>query len=58
MLHHVELWVADLECGKSQWGWLPGELGYQQFQDWPAGRSWAVRRDLPGHRAVSLHVSR
>jgi catechol 2,3-dioxygenase-like lactoylglutathione lyase family enzyme len=40
MLHHVELWVPDLERGKAQWGWLLGELGYQQFQDWPAGRSW------------------
>jgi hypothetical protein len=40
MLHHVELWVLDLERGKAQWGWLLGELGYQQFQDWPAGRSW------------------
>lgn len=42
MLHHVELWVPDLERGKAQWGWLLGELGYQQFQDWPAGRSWLL----------------
>jgi len=42
MLHHVELWVPDLERGKAQWGWLLGELGYQQFQDWPAGRSWRL----------------
>jgi catechol 2,3-dioxygenase-like lactoylglutathione lyase family enzyme len=39
-LHHVELWVPDLERGIAQWGWLLGELGYDQFQDWPAGRSW------------------
>ena len=42
MLHHVELWVPDLERGKAQWGWLLGELGYRQFQDWPAGRSWRL----------------
>lgn len=42
LLHHVELWVPDLERGKTQWGWLLGELGYQQFQDWPAGRSWRL----------------
>ena len=42
LLHHVELCVPDLERGKAQWGWLLGELGYQQFQDWPAGRSWRV----------------
>ena len=42
MLHHVELWVPDLERGKGQWGWLLGELGYRQFQDWPTGRSWLL----------------
>jgi catechol 2,3-dioxygenase-like lactoylglutathione lyase family enzyme len=42
MLHHVELWIPDLERGKAQWGWLLGELGYRQFQDWPDGRSWLL----------------
>jgi len=42
VLHHVELWVPELERGKAQWGWLLGELGYRQFQDWPAGRSWLL----------------
>jgi catechol 2,3-dioxygenase-like lactoylglutathione lyase family enzyme len=40
MLHHVELWVPDLEGAAGPWGWLLGELGWKQFQDWPAGRSW------------------
>jgi catechol 2,3-dioxygenase-like lactoylglutathione lyase family enzyme len=39
-LHHVELWVPDLERAVAQWGWLLGELGWAPFQDWPAGRSW------------------
>jgi catechol 2,3-dioxygenase-like lactoylglutathione lyase family enzyme len=39
-LHHVELWVPDLERAVAQWGWLLGGLGWTQFQDWPAGRSW------------------
>jgi catechol 2,3-dioxygenase-like lactoylglutathione lyase family enzyme len=39
-LHHVELWVPDLDRAISSWGWLLTELGYEQFQDWPAGRSW------------------
>jgi hypothetical protein len=34
--------VPDLEREKTQWGWLLGELGYQQFQDWPAGHSWRL----------------
>jgi catechol 2,3-dioxygenase-like lactoylglutathione lyase family enzyme len=24
----------------TSWGWLLGALGYEPFQDWPAGRSW------------------
>ncbi|MBT0767373.1 VOC family protein [Kineosporia sp. J2-2] len=40
LLHHVELWVPDLTRAVDEWGWLLGELGYGQFQDWPAGRSW------------------
>jgi catechol 2,3-dioxygenase-like lactoylglutathione lyase family enzyme len=40
MLHHVELWVPDLEGAVEPWGWLLGELGWVRFQDWPAGRSW------------------
>ncbi|MCM2421394.1 MULTISPECIES: VOC family protein [unclassified Streptomyces] len=42
LLHHVELWVADLPAATAGWGWLLGELGYTPFQDWPAGRSWKL----------------
>jgi catechol 2,3-dioxygenase-like lactoylglutathione lyase family enzyme len=41
-LHHVELWVPNLERAKGHWGWLLARLGYEQFQDWPAGRSWVL----------------
>jgi len=41
-VHHIELWVPDLERGKAQWGWLLNELGYQPSQDRPAGRSWRL----------------
>jgi catechol 2,3-dioxygenase-like lactoylglutathione lyase family enzyme len=41
-LHHVELWVPDLARAVRSWGWLLGELGYQEFQSWPAGRSWRL----------------
>jgi catechol 2,3-dioxygenase-like lactoylglutathione lyase family enzyme len=41
-LHHVELWVPDLDRATAEWGWLLGRLGYEQFQDWPAGRSWRL----------------
>ncbi|GAA1893846.1 VOC family protein [Asanoa iriomotensis] len=41
-LHHVELWVPDLNRAVTSWGWLLTALGYEQFQDWPAGRSWRL----------------
>ena len=39
-LHHVEMWVPNLDRATATWGWLLGELGYDIFQDWPGGRSW------------------
>ncbi len=41
-LHHLELWVPELDRAIAQWGWLLTELGYLPFQDWPAGRSWRL----------------
>lgn len=28
MLHHLTLWVPDLERAQESWSWLLGELGY------------------------------
>lgn len=39
-LHHVELWVGDLEQARAQWGWLLGSLGWERAQDWPEGSLW------------------
>ncbi|GIG95879.1 hypothetical protein Pma05_24520 [Plantactinospora mayteni] len=39
-LHHVEIWVPDLDRATTSWGWLLGELGWTPYQSWPAGRSW------------------
>jgi len=41
-LHHLELWVPDLPRAVESWGWLLGELGYEEFQAWDAGRSWRL----------------
>lgn len=41
-LHHVEIWVADLESAIATWGWLLTELGYSLYQEWPNGRSWRL----------------
>lgn len=42
MLHHIELWVPDLDRAVAEWGWLLQSLGYRVFQEWPAGRSWRL----------------
>ena len=39
-LHHVELWVPDLEGSLRPWGWLLGELGWTVFQEFKGGRSF------------------
>lgn len=39
-LHHVELWVPNLDRAVVSFGWLLSALGYEPFQDWPGGKSW------------------
>lgn len=39
-LHHLELYVRDLERSSELWGWLLTELGYVAFQEWDEGISW------------------
>jgi hypothetical protein len=34
--------VPDLARADAQWGWLLGQLGYQPYQSWAAGRSWRL----------------
>src|SRR5688500_13783608 len=39
-LHHVEIFVSDLERSVEFWGWLLPELGFELYQTWPEGRSY------------------
>ncbi|GAB4047336.1 VOC family protein [Catellatospora paridis] len=39
-LHHVEVWVPDLDATERSWGWLLTELGWVEHQRWDAGVSW------------------
>jgi catechol 2,3-dioxygenase-like lactoylglutathione lyase family enzyme len=41
-IHHVELWVPDLDRATSSFGWLLGALGYQTHQNWEHGCSWLL----------------
>jgi catechol 2,3-dioxygenase-like lactoylglutathione lyase family enzyme len=51
-IHHVELWVPNLDRAIVSWGWLLTALGYGMFQDWPGGRSW-----LSGHAYIVVEQS-
>ncbi|MGH8826821.1 MAG: DivIVA domain-containing protein [Jiangellaceae bacterium] len=39
-LHHLELWVRDLDVATRSIGWLFERLGWTLFQVWENGRSW------------------
>ncbi len=41
-LHHVEIYVKDLEVSKKFWGWLLRKLGYQEYQTWEYGVSFIL----------------
>jgi uncharacterized protein len=42
LLHHVEIYCADLKAKTDFWGWFLGLLGYHLYQDWPGGRSYRL----------------
>lgn len=39
-LHHVEIYVRDLEAANGFWSWLLARLGYQPYQEWDEGFAW------------------
>lgn len=41
-LHHVELWVPDLDRAVASFGWLLAAMGYSLYQEWDKGRSWRL----------------
>jgi len=42
MLHHVEIYVADLDRSVAFWRPLLERLGWTAYQSWPGGRSWRL----------------
>jgi catechol 2,3-dioxygenase-like lactoylglutathione lyase family enzyme len=63
MLHHVEIYVSNLDKSVEFWSWLLTELGYEQYQKWELGISWKYQEtylvfvqaeerflDVPYHR--------
>jgi len=41
-LHHVELWVIDLDEARREWGWLLERLGYELDGEWDEGSTWIL----------------
>jgi catechol 2,3-dioxygenase-like lactoylglutathione lyase family enzyme len=41
-LHHVEIYVADLERSTRFWGWLLEYFGWRKYQQWEQGASWKL----------------
>jgi catechol 2,3-dioxygenase-like lactoylglutathione lyase family enzyme len=39
-LHHVELWVADLDLVRDDWAWLLEQVGLSRLSAWPGGETW------------------
>jgi catechol 2,3-dioxygenase-like lactoylglutathione lyase family enzyme len=41
-LHHIEIYVSNLERSCEFWGWFLEFLGYSPFQVWAEGKSWKL----------------
>lgn len=41
-LHHIEIYVDDLEKTSEFWSWFLQELGYKEFQKWEQGFSFKL----------------
>ena len=39
-LHHVEVWVAELDVALESWGWMLDRLGFECTSEWSNGRTW------------------
>ncbi len=42
IIHHIEIYVKDLEKTKKFWEWLLGKLGYSEYQVWEGGVSFIL----------------
>ncbi|MER2294756.1 MAG: VOC family protein [Desemzia incerta] len=42
LIHHIEIYVANLKDSIDFWGWLLEELGYEVFQTWELVKSWKL----------------
>lgn len=40
MLHHLEIYVSNLNKSIELWDWFLTEIGYKPYQKWGSGVSW------------------
>lgn len=43
LVHHIEIYVSDLNKSKDFWSKLLESMNYEKFQDWDGGISWKLR---------------
>lgn len=41
-LHHIEIWVPDIDEASGSWGWLLERLGLDLTGEWPGGCTWSA----------------
>src|SRR5690625_7149575 len=41
-IHHIEIYVSNLERSVNFWRWFLEELDYVPFQKWEYGHSWKI----------------
>jgi catechol 2,3-dioxygenase-like lactoylglutathione lyase family enzyme len=42
LLHHVEIYVSDLQKSRDFWDWQLTHLGYSLYSEWAQGVSWRL----------------
>ncbi|WP_017187396.1 VOC family protein [Alkalibacillus haloalkaliphilus] len=42
LLHHIEIYVSNLEESANFWRWFLEELGYTSYQEWESGCSFKL----------------
>lgn len=43
-IHHIEIYVNNINQTKDFWTWLLNELGYSNYQEWPLGFSFILNQ--------------
>jgi catechol 2,3-dioxygenase-like lactoylglutathione lyase family enzyme len=42
VIHHIEIYVSNLDKTIAFWGWFLDKLGYHVYQEWEKGQSWKL----------------